>query len=46
MGIVTQGVEEELTDPDAKRFARVKLMGAIPLEDREPMLKRATDLFK
>ena len=46
MGIVTQGVEEELTDPDARRFAQVKLMGAIPLEDREPMLKRATDLFK
>ncbi len=46
MGIVTQGVEEELTDPDAKRFAEVKLMGSIPLEDREPMLKRATDMFK
>ncbi len=46
MGVVTQGVEEELTDPDAKRFAQVKLMGSIPLEDREPMLKRATEMFK
>ena len=46
MGVVTQVVEEELTDPDAKRFAQVKLMGSIPLEDREPMLKRATDMFK
>jgi len=46
MGVVTQGVVEELTDPDAKRFAQVKLMGSIPLEDREPMLKRATEMFK
>jgi len=46
MGIVTSGVEEELTDPDAKRVAQVKLMGSIPLEDREPLLKVATEMFK
>ena len=46
MGVVTEGVEDELTEPDAKRFAQVKLMGSIPLEDREPMLKRATEMFK
>ena len=46
MGIVTQGVEDELTDPDAKRFAQVKLMGSVSFEDREPMLKRATEMFK
>ena len=46
MGVVTTGVEDELTEPDAKRFAQVKLMGSIPLEDREPMLKRATEMFK
>ena len=46
MGTVVKGVEEELTDPDAKRIAQVKLMGSIPLEDREPMLKVATEMFK
>ena len=46
MGVVTQGVEEELSDPDAKRFAQVKLMGSVALEDRELMLKRATEMFK
>jgi ABC-type Fe3+ transport system substrate-binding protein len=46
MGTVVRGVTEDLTDPDAKRFAEVKLMGSIPLEDREIMLKRATELFK
>jgi len=46
MGVVTQGVEEELSDPDARRFTQVKLMGSVPLEDREPMLKRATEMFK
>jgi ABC-type Fe3+ transport system substrate-binding protein len=46
MGTVTKGVVEGLTDPDAKRFTQVKLMGSIPFEDREPMLKRATEMFK
>jgi ABC-type Fe3+ transport system substrate-binding protein len=46
MGVVTKGVAEALTDPDAKRFAEVKTMGSIPLEDREPLLKRATEMFK
>ena len=46
MGIVTTGVAEGLTDPDAKRFAQVKTMGSIPLEDRETLLKRATEMFK
>jgi hypothetical protein len=39
-------VDDELTDPDAKRFTQVKLMGSVALEDRELMLKRATEMFK
>ena len=46
MGTVTQGVVEALDDPDAKRFAQVKLMGSIPYADRESLLKRATEMFK
>ena len=46
MGVVTKGVDDELTDPDAKRFTQVKLMGSVALEDRELMLKRATEMFK
>ena len=46
MGTVTQGVVEALDDPDAKRFAQVKLMGSIPFADRESLLKRATEMFK
>ncbi len=46
MGTVTQGVVESLDDPDARRFAQVKLMGSIPFADREAMLKRATEMFK
>ncbi len=46
MGVVTQGVAEGLTDPDAKRFAAAKLMGSIPFAEREKMLQRATDMFK
>jgi ABC-type Fe3+ transport system substrate-binding protein len=46
MGTVTQGVVEALDDPDAKRFAQVKLMGSIHYADRESLLKRATEMFK
>lgn len=46
MGVVTSGIAEQLTDPDAKRFAEAKLMGSIPLGDRDVMLERATALFK
>ena len=46
MGVVTKGVDDELTDPDAKRFTQLKLMGSVALEDRELLLKRATELFK
>ncbi len=46
MGTVTKGVVEALSDPEAKRFAQVKTMGSIAFDDREAMLKRATDLFK
>jgi iron(III) transport system substrate-binding protein len=46
MGTVTEGVVEALDDPDAKRFAQVKLMGSIPYADRESLLKRATEMFK
>ncbi len=46
MGTVVGGVVEKLDDPDAKRFAQVRLMGAVAADDREIMLKRATDIFK
>ena len=46
MGAVTKGADDELTDPDAKRFIKVKLMGSVALEDRELMLKRAPEMFK
>jgi iron(III) transport system substrate-binding protein len=46
MGTVIKGVAEKLTDPDTKRFAQVKLMGEIAYEDREAMLKAATDIMK
>lgn len=46
MGIVTTGVAESLTDPDAKRFAEVKTMGSVAFEDREAMLRKATEMFK
>jgi ABC-type Fe3+ transport system substrate-binding protein len=46
MGTVVKGVAEKLTDPDTKRFAEVKLMGEIAYEDREPMLKAATEIMK
>lgn len=46
MGTVVKGVAEKLTDPDTKRFAQVKLMGEIPYEDRDAMLKAATEIMK
>ncbi|MDB5571606.1 MAG: Iron(III) transport system substrate-binding protein [Hyphomicrobiales bacterium] len=46
MGTVVQGVAEKLTDPDAKRFAQVKLMGEVTYAERTPMLKAATEMFK
>ncbi len=46
MGIVTAGVAEKLTDPDEKRFAAAKLMGSIHIDDRDAMLKRATEMMK
>jgi iron(III) transport system substrate-binding protein len=46
MGTTTQGVVEALSDPDAKRFAQVKTMGSIAFEDRDAMLKSASELFK
>ena len=41
-----EGVVEALDDPDARRFAQVKLLGSIPYADRESLLKRATEMFK
>ena len=46
MGTVVTGIVEKMTDPDEKRFAQAKLMGSIAAEDRERMLKRATELMK
>lgn len=46
MGVVTEGVAEQLTDPDARRYAQTKLMGSIPFAEREHMLQRATEMFK
>ncbi len=45
MGVTTRGVAERLTDPDAKRFAQVKLLGGIKFEEREAMLKAATEMY-
>lgn len=46
MGTVIQGVVEKLADPDAKRFAAAKGLGAIAFEERAPMLKAAVEMFK
>jgi len=46
MGITTKGVADKLSDPDARRFADVKLLGTATLEDREAMQKAATEMFK
>ncbi len=46
MGTVVAGIADKLTDPDAKRFAAAKGLGAIKFEDRAPMLKAAVEMFK
>lgn len=46
MGTVVKGVAEKLTDPDAKRYANVKLMGEIDYSERDAMLKAAVELYK
>ena len=46
MGTVVGGVVEKLSDPDEKRFAQAKLMGSIQADERDLMLKRATEMMK
>ncbi len=46
MGSVVKGVADKLTDPEAKRFARAKVLGYITPEMRDPMLKAANEMFK
>ncbi len=46
MGTVVAGVVDRLTDPDAKRFAQIKVLGYITPDIRDAMLKAATDMFK
>jgi iron(III) transport system substrate-binding protein len=46
MGSVVSGVRERLTDPDAKRFAQIKMLGYITPDIRDAMLQAATDMFK
>ncbi len=46
MGTVVQGIADKLDDPEDKRFAQAKLMGSIQAEERDLMLKRATDMMK
>jgi ABC-type Fe3+ transport system substrate-binding protein len=46
MGTTIAGVADRLTDPDAKRFADAKLLGTVKPEDRDPMQKLATEMFK
>jgi ABC-type Fe3+ transport system substrate-binding protein len=46
MGTVVKGVVDKLTDPDAKRYADVKLMGEIEYADRDKLLKLATEMYK
>jgi ABC-type Fe3+ transport system substrate-binding protein len=43
---VIEGVAERLQDPEAKRLATVKLMGKVMADERERMLKLATDMFR
>jgi ABC-type Fe3+ transport system substrate-binding protein len=46
MGTVVTGVLDHLTDPDAKRFAQIKVLGYITRDIRDAMLKAATEMFK
>jgi iron(III) transport system substrate-binding protein len=46
MGSVVTGALERLTDPDAKRFAQIKVLGYVTPDMREPMLAAATEMFK
>ncbi len=46
MGTVVKGVADKLTDPEAKRFAQVKLMGEVEYKDRVPMLDAAKQIMK
>jgi ABC-type Fe3+ transport system substrate-binding protein len=43
---VIEGVAERLQDPEAKRLATVKLMGKVMVDERERMLKLATEMFR
>jgi ABC-type Fe3+ transport system substrate-binding protein len=43
---VIEGVPERLQDPEAKRLATVKLMGKVMADERERMLKLATEMFR
>jgi iron(III) transport system substrate-binding protein len=45
MGTVVTGVLDHLTDPDAKRFAQIKVLGYITPDIRDAMLKAATEMF-
>jgi ABC-type Fe3+ transport system substrate-binding protein len=46
MGSVVTGVLDRLTDPDAKRFAQIKVLGYITPDIRDAMLAAATEMFK
>jgi iron(III) transport system substrate-binding protein len=46
MGSVVNGVSERLTEPDAKRFAQIKMLGYITPDIRDAMLQAATEMFK
>ena len=46
MGTTVKNIAERLSDPDAKRFAQVKLLGMITPESRDWAFKIANELFK
>ena len=46
MGSVVTGVRDRLTDPDARRFAQIKMLGYITPDIRDAMLAAATEMFK
>lgn len=46
MGSVVTGVRDRLTDPDARQFAQIKMLGYITPDIRDAMLAAATEMFK
>jgi len=46
MGTVINGVADKLTDPEARRYAQVKVLGHITPESREWAFKHASEMFK